>query len=547
MKKFALLLTLSLLFLCACPSFAATESPLFLLGNNGQMEVHHENGDLISTLKIEKKPVKIITENKGQKILLCKGEISSSKKSIPGTLRLLSADYQSFSKTIEFNSVVNNFCLNQNKSILWVTTLANSSKKEQLNPTLYQIDLETFTSKEFTLDSNPCTLELNNSEKILAISTWGGKKSPSFIKLFELTNFTLLTEFQVPQSPSKLLFNSNDQTLLALSYNYFTKKPIPETITYFDLTTMKVTKQERLDLTSERLNFSQAEPLYFVVKQKKKQAKVVAFNFEGKAYEVTTDFIPKLIQENPDTKQLFIQGDRKLCIYDPITKQIIQTLITPGKADRICFLPNHPYAYLYHVGASKLSTINLAELKLEPTTKVGRTGWAKFKIFLTLLAMVGNAHNAANTINYYYYPTYFITPFGNTILFETDQEKKLYLLNSLSNDITVYDLKNNRQRYLITGISSDALYLQLTPNRKYLVEVNRTYPWELINLQTEQKELTIKVNGFFQIERLRTPYYNPAGNMLYIPSGKKIIVVDLETGKRLKDLKTKLNNPEICW
>jgi DNA-binding beta-propeller fold protein YncE len=99
--------------------------------------------------------------------------------------------------------------------------------------------------------------------------------------------------------------------------------------------------------------------------------------------------------------------------------------------------------------------------------------------------------------------------------------------------------------------NNESLYLQMAPNGKYVILVGGS-SWKLINPATGEAVLTfnpnkVQIRFVFQKPVELDLFFSPDGNKLYIPAGGKVTVIDLQEGKKLKNIGTKAKDAMVCW
>lgn len=558
MRRGFLIFVLILVFSFIASVTTEAAYPMFLLGQDGTVEVQTFNGKEV--MKVSSFPEGVITGNKGQKIILVRGKVKKSGQlEAKAGLWLLAPDYKSIAKSIEFDSAMDCFQLSKDHDVIWLSTVGGRVGKEKITPKLYRVDLETLTVVEQNLDTTACAISLSNNETMIAVATLGGEASGSELSVYDTDTLQEKARIGIFKNPGLIEFSSNDQTLLVASYGWNTglqlpeetyfkaKKPIPGGFTVINTTDWKQVQTQEFGLLSGPFCFGESGLFYAVTGEGKDKGKVIAFCTAGKMGEVSLYFVPLMVQEQPGSQQIFALGKNEIAIIKSTGYQIRRTIKTDYETRPLVF--DEEYAYIHHVSSGKMSLINLNQLTLEKEVTVGRTGRAIFKGVLAVATIADNLASVNSSTRSSARPhvnwDWLKYPVGNTVFIP--ESRKLYMLNSLTNDVTVYDTAQNKEIKKITDVPEKAVYLQLTPNKKYIVLATENYWWKIIDTASDKVVLSLPVTGLLEIDMVKIPYYNPEGNMLYISTRSKVIVVDLKTGNRLEDITTKAKEPVVTW
>jgi DNA-binding beta-propeller fold protein YncE len=261
------------------------------------------------------------------------------------------------------------------------------------------------------------------------------------------------------------------------------------------------------------------------------------------------------VQERPGTSQVFIIGGKRITIIDNTNGDTIKDIIAESEIQPFTFLDKSSYAYSYNMGKLKLSILNLDTLQVEKTMAAGSAGLAAFKAVTAILSVVAYSNSLQpHYVGRVQVPShvssiYWVhTPKGNMVT--SPDQKKLYLLNSFLAEIYTYDIQKGIVAKKLGYLGGKSLYLQIAPNGRYVILIAGDN-WKLLNIATDKAVLTFSPNpgiGFaFQEVTAPTPYFSPDGSKMYIPNNSKVMVIDLEIGKKLASLGTKTKDAMIFW
>jgi DNA-binding beta-propeller fold protein YncE len=583
MKKFMLgLFTLCIgFFVLATISVGAPgEEPIFLLGQNEKAEVVLPSGQVIP-LELGKNPLQVLTNKKGQKLILCGGEEKKSGEIKQGAfLGLIAQDLKTYEKIIQCDSALTAYTINNDGSTIWLATQGGISKNEIINPKIYQISLESLIITEVVLDSIPCEIALSSDSKWLAVATLG-KAETSILTLFETEPLKLAATFDIVKNPGLLSFNDDNTALVVAGYgspdivevvvdnngekeeksfiiptehNMKLKTPTPAGVNIIDLISLQ-SKQVELGMVNQGLVAGADTTIYGFINGES-NGSVIAASPVGLLWEKKCDFVPRFIQERPGTSQIFIIGGKKISIIDKQNGNPVKDITTDSDLIPFAFLNNSVYAYSYNMNKQKLSIMNLDNFEVGKSLAVGSKGLAAFKtvVMIASVAQYGNSLQPqyvngvripANVSRIYWSHA----PQGNMVA--VLGQKKLYMLNSFLAEIYSYDINKGIVAKKLGYLGEKTLYLQMAPNGKYVILVSGD-KWKLVNTVTDKADLTfdpvgLKVSFAFQSVAAPTPYFSPDGEKMYIASGSKITVIDLRNGAKLAAFDSKTKDALVCW
>lgn len=545
--------------------FSSNNQPLFLLGENEKAEIIGSDKEKVS-LEIGKNPLGLIEAINGTKILICGGESKKNNEIMqPASIRLLSGDLKNISKTIKLDAPLSVYEVDFQNSVLWLGTKGGTSEKSIISAKLFKVGMNDLSVTEISLDAIPCEISLSNNKKWLAIATLGQSEQPySTLQIIDRIKFEVAACFQTFKNPSGLVFSENDTHLIMAGYGYQesfkipreyfvkTAQPLKPGFTVIDLSSLQK-NEVKLDNISQDFILGQNNALYAISTQDQKK-KIVAVNTMGINWENMLDFTPSCVQERPGTNELYVIGEKRIRILNRDNGQVIKDLNAESELKNITF--DSTYAYLYNLNNRKLNMIKLENLTLEKEAAVASSGRAVFKVFVVLASFV-EYHNSLQPqymggvrIPHRVSQIYWVhTPRGNMVI--GPDGKKLYLLSPTTSQITVFDLAKRKVTKKIK-IDEEPQYLVLSPNKKFIIYVSGE-TWQVIN--TENEKVTCKFGDgsgsafklVFQESDSAKPYFSPSGDKLYVPGNSNVKVIDMNTGKKLKNIETKAKSPLVCW
>ena len=540
-------------------SIYATENDKFiLLGTNEKAEVHFSSGSIVS-LDIGINPMQVITSSTNQKVILCAGDTNKSEQG--ATLLLLNNDLNSIEKRIELNSALKGYAVNNNNSMAWLVTGAGLKKKADVYPKLYLVSLETLEIIETVLESMPCQIALSGDETLLAVTTIGENDTAnSKLAIYDANTLRLIDSFDIAKNPGILEFSQDDQTLIVAGYGFRDTFKIPldpyakltqQTSAEVGLVDLENWEMQEIDLgdINQEFAFGENDMVYGIISQENNGIiKAVGSKIN---WEIKCDFIPKYVQDWPGTDQLIVIGGEAIEIVNKKTGESQKQLSAGNDVVPFTFLDGSEYAYSYNMQNLRLNVMNLNTLSLDKPVKVGSAGLVALKT----LAVIGSAIQPQSVnvngvriqrTNHIYHV---YTPKGNMVA--CPERNKIYMLNSYLNRIYVYDMLSGKVTKKIVVPTEKAVFIQKSPNDKYIILASGD-KWMLVNVETDQSTLKfnptgVKVTFIFQAVTAPTPFFSPDGEMMYIPEGTKVTVIDLNKGKKLKAIKTETKDASVWW
>lgn len=582
MKKYfiTLIIVISMLSIFNVHAESSAEQPMFLLGQNEIAEVVISGK--ATSLEIGKNPIQLITASEGRKMILCAGETKKSGEIIQGaSLRILAPGFQKYEKTIQCESALTAYTLNNDLTTIWLATKGGAIDKAIVQPKVYRVSLGTFEVTEVALDSIPCDVVISGDGKWLAVTELGGLETPhSFLTLYDANSMAPAGRFEISKNPGALFFSNNNHTIVVAGYGYkyhegFTiptthsvklEQPVSAGVDIIDLASFE-NKKIDMGFVNNEFIFGNNETIYGITSEEaieetevetNQEAKgnVKAIGFQGLLWERECDFAPKFVQERPATEQVWISGGKKVSIIDKPTGKILKDITVPNEIKPFLFLENHAYAYAYNMNKRKLNILHLNNLLIEDTLAVGSTGFAAFKTMAFVASFVSYYDSLQpQYVNGVRMPTnvqpiYWVhSPKGNIVA--CPEKNKLYMLNSFLAQIHTYDMRTGEVDKKLGNFGQKSMYLQMAPNHKYVILVSGD-GWKLINVDTDKSVLSFNPSGAsvrlaFQAVEAPVLYFSPDGKRMYIPDNSKITVIDLENAKKLTNLKSETKDAMICW
>jgi len=546
----------------------AEEQPMFLLGQNEKAEVIIA-GKTIS-LELGKNPIQLITNSEGRKLILCAGEANKAGNIEQGaSLRLLAPDLKSYEKTVQCDSSLTAYAIDNDQTTVWLAVRGGVVEKENVKPKVYRVSLNSLEVLEKELESIPCDVTVSGDGQWMAVTELGGAETPnSFLTIYEADSMVLAGRFDIAKNPGFVMFNNENDSLVVAGYGYKyqenfkiptkyfirLKEPVPAGADVIDLLSLQSQKID-LGIANNEFIVGNNATIYTIVSEEMKGI-VRAVGPKGLLWERNCDFVPKYIQERPGTEEVWIIGGKNISIIEKTTGEILKSISAPNEVKPFLFLENSAYAYGYNMNNRKLNIMNLDNLSIEKTLAAGSTGFAVLK----------TAAFVASSISYYdslqpryvngvrmpqnVQPVHWInSPQGNIV--PCLEKNKLYMLNSFLAQIYTYDLQKDEVDKKLGNFGQNSMYLQMAPNRKYVVLVSGD-GWKLISTETDKAVLNFNPSGVsvrlaFQAAEAPTPYFSPDGKRIYIPDKSKITVIDLEKAKKLANLKSDTKDAMICW
>lgn len=552
------------------------EPPMFLLGQNEKAEVIISGK--ATALELGKNPIQLITSTEGRKLILCAGDETKSGVIKQGaSLRLLSSNLQKYEKTVQCDSALTAYTLNNDLTTVWLTTRGGAIDKAIVKPKVYRVNLGSLEMTETALESIPCDVVISGDGKWLAVAELGGSETPtSVLTLYEADSMAIVKCFDIAKNPGVMFFSNDNRTLVVAGYGdiaqeYYDiptqysirlKQPVPAGADVIDLGALQ-SKKVDLGLVNNEFIIGGNATVYAITSEKTNEETnqeangiVKAVGPKGLLWEQKCDFVPKFVQERPATEQVWIIGGKKVSILDKPTGKILKSISAPNEIKPFLFLDNSAYAYAYNMNNRKLNILNLNNLSIDQTLAAGSTGLAVMKV-MAIAASFASYYNSLQPqyVNGVRMPTnvqpiYWVhSPKGNIIA--CPEKNKLYMLNSFLAQIHTYDMQKGEVEKKLGYLGESTMYMQMAPNQKYVILVSGDN-WKLVNVETDKADLTFNPSGAsvrlaFQAVEALTPYFSPDGNRMYIPKNSKITVIDLQNAKKLDNLKSDTEDAIVCW
>lgn len=547
-------------------TYAAQESPFFLLGENEKAEIVGSYGKAV-VLDLGLNPMEVITNKDGRKFFLCAGESNKTGGIIQGaSVRLVSDDLVSYERVFALDSKLTAYLINKDATVLWMTTRGGVTNDVVVAPKLIRLDLISFAITESNLDSIPCEIAYSESSERLAVACLGeADQEESVVSIYETKDMKLLKTFGMPKNPGYLTFDADGTSLLAAGYGYRSdfsvpteyfvklKTPVSAGIAVINLITQKI---DIIDLgpINQEFIIGRNTSIYGIVKNDKSGI-VKAVGPNGLLWENNCDFNPEYVQERPDENQTFIMGEKKLRILQKDNGQTVKDLTLENDLKPFLFIGDSPFAYAYNTNVQRLNILNLQQLEMEKTLKAGSSFKAAMKVVAIGLSFVAYAdslqpHYVGN-VRVYHHSSLYVpnAPRGSIVGYP--EENKLFMLSAFLSEIYTYDMQKDVVEKKLSYLGEKTLYLQMAPNRKYIVLVSGDN-WQLIDPKTAKSVLKFNPCGMtvrlvFQGITAPMPFYSPDGARMYIPKGTKVTVIDMENGKKLNDFKTEAKDALVSW
>lgn len=548
------------------PVILAGEQPAFLLGENEKLDIVPMEGKA-TTLELGRNPVTVLTGNTGRKIIICAGDQNKSGEVEQGaSLRLIDQSLTNYEKVIQWETQLTAYTVNHEATTAWFALRDGILNKNKVEAKICRVDLETFAIQELVVDSTPTHLELSSDCKWLAVATLGeGESSASGLAVIDAVTMKQVASFEIPKNPGALCFSDDSQSLVAASYGYHKdlmiqspyfvkqKQPTAAGALVVDLSTMQGKPMELGEVNKAFLLSKNAT--VYVLSTTETSGMVNAVGPHGLAWTKAYDFVPLYIQETPDFSRLLITGANRISVLEKATGQSIKELTGESEFGSWIFPEGTYTAYAYNPSVRKLNIMNLDNFELGKTVTAGSAGLAILRglAFALQFAQFAARPQYINGVRMpmHYSHIYWIYPARGNIVFCPEQ-KKLVILNSFLAQYYIYDIEKGLVDPNKGFANNKSLYLQMSPNGKYAIMVGGE-AWKLIDPATGETVLRfgppsqIKVRFVFQQPTMYDLYISPDGDRMYIPAGGKVTVIDLQNGKKLKNISTKAKDAIVCW
>lgn len=539
---FFILISLMFFQLGQNPALANDIEPIFLLGKNNQAEVMDINGKILSSLTLMNGPQKVITNICGSKLIFCKDKKQWS-------ISLLNNELNTIKKRLTENSQLISYAINQNHSQFWA--ISHRNEKDE-NDELIQVDLKTLECNRISLDSPGIGIALSPNEAYLIITTRGLNPLYGNLLILKTDSFKIAGIFDINKNPADLHFFINQNILMISSYGYHpalkkidkeiiqTDASIPGGADYIDLTTLK--QSPSIPLGNICGKFIEKNGRVYALVSNDKNGRVIELNPSGISTEFSVNFIPRQIEVNLQRSEIYVIGLKNIAIVNQNNNQLIADFKFNWKIEQFVWHEDSPYGLVYHpTSRGILSILNLTDFRIEKNISLGRG----YMVALKTLDYASSV--SSGDISALLDAQDMITRSGNMLL--VPSKKKAYIYNTFTQDVSIFDIENNqlKQRIGCTFLG-DSAKLIMTPNQKFVLVMGED-KWRLINTETDQTELDLRIKWFDPFEKKITPsfYQTASGEQLIVSTGKKIYFVDLQTGKLNKKMASKTKNALISW
>jgi hypothetical protein len=522
-------------------SWADAPERFFLLGNNQKAQVIDSDGRVLASLTLDKGPQQVITNQRGEKLFLCKDKGHWS-------LSLLKPDYTAYQKEFERAAVLTAFAINRQHSYFW----ALSQSVAQGGPSeLLRINLMNLESQQIPLDSPGVSITLTPGEERLIVTTAGTDPLSANLCFFEADSLIIRQTIAIAKNPAANYFSQDGRVLLATSYGYNsnlknlapktlvkTATPIPAAAYFIDLNTMQLRKQVQLDELS--VDYVAKNRTVYALVAEKNQGRVVCLDESGNAATYRVDFIPKQVEIAAERSELYVIGNKEVAVFHIGDEHLVCKFQFNWKIDQLVIPADSAYGLIYHpTNRGILTVLDLNNRQIIKTLPLGRSYMVAWKALgYTASIVEGDV---------------FVLLDAPDIIFRTGdiltipQKKLAYIYNNFSLDITAVDTE---KKEVIKRIGCDlgaACNLLYTSNQKYLIAIGPDQ-WKFINVETQKVDLNLRIK-WIGLDKKIVPhfYHSSAGDVLVIANGKKVIWIDLETAKIIRKLPTITSDAVIGW
>jgi hypothetical protein len=451
---FFMLLLVTCLLYGKLPVISAGEQPIFLLGENGKLDIVPPKGKA-TTLELGRNPVTVLTGSNGRKMIICAGEQSKSGEVGQGaSLRLLDQSLTAYEKVITWDSAMTAYTVNKEATVAWFALREGVLDKNKVEAKICRVDLETLVTQELVVDSTPTHIELSSDERWLAFAALGQDDAAiSFLEIVDAATMKPVGGFEIPKNPGLLCFSDDSQSLIVASYGY--RKDLEVRLPYFtilkeetpagalvvDLSTMQG-KSIGLGNVNKEFLLGKDATVYGIT-ARETDGEVAAVGPHNVVWKKTYDFVPLYIQETPDLNHLLITGANRVSILEKATGQSIKELTGESEFGAWSFPEGTHMAYAYNPSARKLTMIDLNTCELGKPVKAGGTVLAALRGLSIVLSFTQSAMKPQyiNGVRMpqHYYQVQWIHPARGSIVFCPEQ-KKLFLLNSYLLRYYIYDM-----------------------------------------------------------------------------------------------------------
>ncbi len=534
-------------------TLAGSEEKIFLLGQNKEAEVVDAAGNVLETLALDEAPRAVITNRQGAKLFLCGGKSRWS-------LALLSPgpDGRGYQRIMKLSGHLNAWLVDREQRHLWAVTEGQNAG----NPAeLVKVDLENLQYRRVELDSPARCLALSPAEDRVIVATAG--KDPDFSNLV-FWNPDTLQPWQtatIAKNPAALYFSQDCRTLLAVSYGYNRcfkipagdrlggmqgKTTLPAGISYIDLATGRV--RDAINLGNLSSAYVHEAGRLYALTVEREQGRVVALDDSGIAAIYPVDFIPRQIALDSTNETLYITGRKELAVFKSGTAQRLAQLKLDRPIGQLVLLAESHDALIYQpAGRGVLSRLNGSDYRIENRLQLGRGyvaawktlsyGWgADIAIRQGGMALLGTLLATPDML----------TRRGDLLMVASKQ--KAYIYNRFTQDITIVDLQKRQilRRIGCTSAGRDCL-LYAIPDSKYVI-VSGSRQWRLINTESDQVDLTLRLNWLGLAKPAAPRFYPaPSGDRLIAAGPGKIYFIDPETGRVTGRVATATRAAVIGW
>ncbi len=529
-----LLLTFFLCLSFQGQSRADTPERLFLLGNNQKAQVSDADGKVLATLPLDKGPQQVITNQRGEKLFLCKDQSHWS-------LSLLRADATAYQTELRQDASLTGFVMNREHSYFWALVEAGTGGKRA---ELLRINLANLEHQHTTLDTPGVTIALTPREERLIVTTVGADPLSAALHFLNAASLQTLQSIPIAKNPAATFFSPDEQSLWVTSYGYHLNlskvagrqlvqadSAIPAAAYDIDLNAMQLRRQIRLSELSADLIVRDGSIYAFVAEGN--QGKVICLSGNGNVIEYPVDFIPRQVEAAPERSELYIIGHKQLAFYNTASRKLLGELQLNREIGRFLALPGSSRGLIYHpTNRGILSVVDLDTRQITTTARLGRgymVAWKTYSLISGDVFVLGDIF------------------FRNGDILALPEKRLAYIYNHFSQDVAVFDIGQNEVIRRIGCNIGNSGYLLGAPNRKYIIAVGPDQ-WKLINVATQKVDLNLRIKWIGRDKKIVPHFYHSsAGDVLVIATGKKVIWVDLENAEIIRKLPTLTRDAVIGW